>query len=62
MVVGLASQLPLTGLVDPGSVVGDATAARLCREYNDANVLALGERLTEAAVALDCVDVFLHGF
>lgn len=41
------------------ALVGDATAARLCREHNDANVLALGERLTGPAVALDCVDVFL---
>ena len=41
------------------ALVGDATAARLCREHNDANVLALGERLTGSAVALECVDVFL---
>jgi ribose 5-phosphate isomerase B len=41
------------------ALVGDATAARLCREHNDANVLALGQRLTGVAVALDCVDVFL---
>lgn len=41
------------------ALVGDATAARLCREHNDANVLALGERLTGVAVALDCVDIFL---
>ena len=41
------------------ALVGDATAARLCREHNDANVLALGERLTGLAVALDCVDIFM---
>ena len=41
------------------ALVGDATAARLCREHNDANVLALGERLTGVAVALDCVDIFM---
>jgi len=41
------------------ALVGDVTAARLCREHNDANVLALGERLTGVAVALDCVDIFL---
>ncbi len=41
------------------ALVGDMTAARLCREHNDANVLALGERLTGVAVALDCVDIFL---
>lgn len=41
------------------ALVGDATAARLCREHNDANVLAFGERLTGVAVALDCVDIFM---
>ena len=41
------------------ALVGDTTAARLCREHNDANVLALGERLTGVAVALDCVDIFM---
>ena len=34
------------------ALVSDATAARLCREHNDANVLALGQRLTGTAVAL----------
>ena len=41
------------------ALVGDATAARLCREHNDANVLALGQRLTGQAVAIDCVDAFM---
>ena len=41
------------------ALVGDATAARLCREHNDANVLALGQRLTRRAVAIDCVDTFM---
>ena len=41
------------------ALVGDATTARLCREHNDANVLALGQRLTGVAVALDCVDIFM---
>lgn len=40
-------------------LVGDMTAARLCREHNDANVLALGERLVGIQTALDCVDTFL---
>ena len=34
-------------------------AARLAREHNDANVLALGARLTPKALALDIVRVFL---
>ena len=41
------------------ALVTDVTAARLCRQHNDANVLALGERLTGSATALDCVDAFL---
>ena len=41
------------------ALVGDATAARLCREHNDANVLALGQRLTGQTVAIDCVDAFM---
>lgn len=38
----------------------DSTMARLSRLHNDANVLALGARITGLAVALDCVDAFLH--
>ena len=34
--------------------------ARLARQHNDANVLALGERLVGAEVALDCLDEFLN--
>ena len=41
------------------ALVKDVTSARLCREHNDANVLALGERVTGVATALDCVDAFL---
>ncbi|MEM8799820.1 MAG: ribose 5-phosphate isomerase B [Pseudomonadota bacterium] len=33
--------------------------ARLARQHNDANVLALGERLTGVDVALECVHTFL---
>jgi ribose 5-phosphate isomerase B len=39
--------------------VADPAAARLSREHNDANVLALGARTTPAAVALDIVQAFL---
>lgn len=41
------------------ALVNDPVAARLSREHNDANVLALGERLTETPQALACVDAFL---
>ncbi len=38
----------------------DVTMARLCREHNDANVLALGARLIGDVVAKDCLDAFLN--
>lgn len=38
----------------------DATSARLARQHNDANVLALGARLIGPEVAQECVDVFLR--
>lgn len=39
--------------------VSDVATARLSREHNDANVLALGARITEEATAHEIVDVFL---
>lgn len=41
------------------ALCSDATAARLCREHNDANVLALGARMIGREVAIDCVRAFL---
>lgn len=38
----------------------DVTSARLMREHNDANVLALGERLIGIQTARDCLKVFLE--
>ncbi len=37
----------------------DETSARLAREHNDANVLALGARLIGVDVAKDCLKVFM---
>lgn len=37
----------------------DATTARLAREHNDANILALGARVMGGETALECVRVFL---
>ncbi|HZH27217.1 MAG TPA: ribose 5-phosphate isomerase B [Azospirillaceae bacterium] len=37
----------------------DVTSARLSRQHNDANVLALGARMVGAEVAKDCVVTFL---
>jgi len=38
----------------------DTTSARLARQHNDANVLALGARLVGSEVAMDCLRVFLE--
>jgi ribose 5-phosphate isomerase B len=40
-------------------VCHDATAARLMRQHNDANVLALGARLIGEETAKDCLRAFL---
>lgn len=41
------------------AVCHDTTSARLARQHNDANVLALGARLVGPEVARDCLAVFL---
>jgi ribose 5-phosphate isomerase B len=38
----------------------NTTAARLARQHNDANVLALGARVLGSEVARDCLKVFLE--
>jgi ribose 5-phosphate isomerase B len=40
-------------------VCHDATTARLARQHNDANVLALGARVVGPEVAKDCLRAFL---
>lgn len=42
------------------AVCHDETSARLAREHNDANVLALGARLIGPEVARDCLRTFLQ--
>jgi ribose 5-phosphate isomerase B len=37
----------------------DTTDARLARQHNDANVIALGSRTTGVEVAKDCLRIFL---
>ena len=37
----------------------DVTTARMARQHNDANVLALGARVVGANVAVDCLVAFL---
>jgi ribose 5-phosphate isomerase B len=41
------------------ALVHDVTGARLCRQHNDANVLAMGGRMIGEAAAKECVEVFL---
>ena len=41
------------------AVVHDVTTARLAREHNDANVVAVGARLVAAPLACDILDTFL---
>lgn len=41
------------------AVCHDQTSARLAREHNDANILALGARLVGTEVAKDCAKTFL---
>ncbi len=42
------------------AVCHDVSSARLARRHNDANVLALGARLTGDEVAKDCLVAFLE--
>ena len=42
------------------AVCANTTQARLARAHNDANVIALGARITGVEVALDCVATFLQ--
>ena len=41
------------------ALVGEPLSARLAREHNDANVIALGARLIGPEMAKACVDAFL---
>ena len=37
----------------------DVKSAKLCRKHNNANVIAIGARLTKSKVALKCIEMFL---
>lgn len=41
------------------ALIHDSYTAKMCREHNNANVIALGERVVGFGVALDAVDQFL---
>lgn len=42
------------------ALCGDTFSARATREHNDANILAMGERVTGPGLALDIVETFLN--
>lgn len=42
------------------ALCGDCFSAKATREHNDANILALGARVTGAGLALNIVDIFLN--
>ena len=42
------------------ALVHDVTTAHLSREHNNANILALGERLIGVTTALECVESFIN--
>ncbi|WP_417621433.1 ribose 5-phosphate isomerase B [Parasphingorhabdus sp.] len=41
------------------ALVSEGLSARLSREHNDANIIAMGARLVGIEIAKDCLDVFL---
>lgn len=41
------------------ALVSESLSARLSREHNDANIIAMGARLVGIEIAKDCLDVFL---
>ncbi len=41
------------------ALVHDSLGAKMCRQHNDANVIAFGGRMIGQDVALDCLDTFL---
>jgi ribose 5-phosphate isomerase B len=61
LVCGSGIGMSIAANRNPGvraALVHDALSARLSRQHNDANVIALGARLIGEDVAKDCVRVF----
>ena len=42
------------------ALIHDSLGAKLCREHNNANVIAFGERTTGEATAIEALNVFLN--
>ena len=57
--VGISIAVNLFSWIRAAALVSSPEAASLSREHNDANVLALGERLIAPDLAIACVDKFL---
>lgn len=56
--IGISIAANRTGAVR-AALCTNATMARLARQHNDANVLALGARIIGMQVAIDCVEAFI---
>ncbi len=62
LICGTGIGISIAANLHPGvraALCHDETSARLAREHNDANVLALGARLIGDVVARDCLRIFL---
>lgn len=42
------------------ALVSESLSAKLCREHNDANVIAMGARIVGIEIAKDCITQFLN--
>ncbi|MFZ3101446.1 MAG: ribose 5-phosphate isomerase B [Desulfitobacteriaceae bacterium] len=63
IICGTGQGIAMTANKLPGiraAVCTETYSARMTREHNNANVLALGGRITGVGLALDIVDVFLN--
>lgn len=63
LICGTGIGISITANKVPGiraALCGDTFSARATREHNDANILAMGARVTGEGLALDIVDTFLE--
>ena len=63
LICGTGIGMSITANKVPGircALLGDVFSAKATRAHNDANMMALGERVTGPGLALEIVDAFLH--
>lgn len=63
LICGTGIGISITANKIPGiraALCGDTFSAKATREHNDANILAMGARVTGEGLALDIVDTFLE--